>query len=212
MQKLAAETPAVVYAFDLLALDDEVLLDRPLAERERLGGLLGGPLLATPTTTDPDEASKWLWRPRVIAKELDGAYLPGQRKGMSKIKHVTAVDCVSAAAGHRGKREGTVGSLILGLYRPDGVCRRSATRRASRRRRRRSSSTPPRPTRPASGAPPTRAAGPATASSSGAACGSVVEKIAYDTKSPGRIRHGTRILRWRTEQAPRECTTIDQLT
>src|SRR5690606_6804479 len=33
VRRLAAETPAVFVAFDLLALDDEPWLDRPLAER-----------------------------------------------------------------------------------------------------------------------------------------------------------------------------------
>ena len=213
VQKLAAETPAVVYAFDLLALDDEVLLDRPLAERrERLGGLLGGPLLATPATTDPDEASKWLLETEgVIAKELDGAYLPGQRKGMLKIKHVRTIDCV--VLGWRpGKHEGTVGSLILGLYRPDGVLQPvgHSSGLAAKEKKELVERLAPYETGERGSADPSRWAGDRELEWRGLRPELVVE-IAYDTKSPGRIRHGTRILRWRTDKAPRECT-IDQLT
>ena len=51
----------------------------------------------------------------MIAKQLDAIYKPGQRKGMVKIKRVRTIDCV--VMGWRpGKHEGTVGSLILGLY------------------------------------------------------------------------------------------------
>ena len=213
VQKLAAETPAVVYAFDLLALDDEVLLERPLSERrERLVGLLGGPLLATPATTDPDEASKWLLETEgVIAKELDGRYLPGQRKGMLKIKHVRTIDCV--VLGWRpGKHEGTVGSLILGLYRPDGVLQPVGHSSGLSASEKKSSSTrlAPYETGEQGSADPSRWAGDRELEWRGLRPELVVE-IAYDTKSPGRIRHGTRILRWRTDKAPRECT-IDQLT
>ena len=52
----------------------------------------------------------------VIAKQLDASYRPGERKGMVKVKRVRTIDAV--VMGWRpGKHEGTVGSLILGLYR-----------------------------------------------------------------------------------------------
>ena len=110
-----------------------------------------------------------------------------------------------------GKHEGTVGSLILGLYGRTACSSPSATRPACRRRRRRSSWSASRPTRPASTAraDPSRWDGDRELEWRGLRPELVVE-IAYDTKSPGRIRHGTRILRWRTDKAPRECT-IDQL-
>ena len=51
----------------------------------------------------------------MIAKELDAPYRPGERQGMVKVKRVRTIDCV--VIGWRpGKEEGTVGSLILGLY------------------------------------------------------------------------------------------------
>jgi len=34
----------------------------------------------------------------------------------------------------------------------------------------------------------------------------VVVEVAYDHFTGGRFRHGTRILRWRPDKAPRQCT------
>ena len=54
-----------------------------------------------------------------MAKDSRAPYRPGQRTGMVKVKRVRTIDAV--VAGYRpGKEEGTVGSLILGLYDPDG--------------------------------------------------------------------------------------------
>ena len=54
----------------------------------------------------------------VIAKRLDGPYLPGKRE-MVKVKHARDADCV--AIGYRIHKSGEgVGSILLGLYRDDG--------------------------------------------------------------------------------------------
>src|ERR687893_2025563 len=61
IRMLAEQTPTRFIAFDLLALDDEVLLERPQAERrDRLGQLVEKPVDLTPATEDPDEAQPWL--------------------------------------------------------------------------------------------------------------------------------------------------------
>jgi ATP-dependent DNA ligase len=38
----------------------------------------------------------------------------------------------------------------------------------------------------------------------------VVVEVAYDHFTGGRFRHGTKILRWRSDKAPRQCT-MDQV-
>ena len=54
----------------------------------------------------------------MIAKRLDGPYLPGKRE-MVKVKHARDADCV--AIGYRIHKSGEgVGSILLGLYRDDG--------------------------------------------------------------------------------------------
>ncbi len=90
----------------------------PLRERrERLEKLAEGlGLELTPLTADTERAEEWLRRTEgTMAKQLDAPYIPGKRKGMAKVKREREIDCV--VLGWRpGKEEGTVGSLILGLY------------------------------------------------------------------------------------------------
>ena len=78
----------------------------------------------TRTTEDAEQGTKWLTTfegaglDGVIAKRLDGRYLPGKRE-MIKVKHKRDADCV--AIGYRIHKSGEgVGSVLLGLYREDG--------------------------------------------------------------------------------------------
>jgi ATP-dependent DNA ligase len=123
VRRLAAETPAAFVAFDLLALDDESLLERPLHERR--AALFAAvhpepPVHLTPATTDPDVAADWFARfegaglDGVVAKRLDDPYQPDKRAQV-KVKHERTADCV--VAGYRIHKDGQgVGSLLLGLY------------------------------------------------------------------------------------------------
>ena len=118
---LAEQTPARYVAFDLLARDDEELLALSFGERRAaLEELTPAGIDLTPLTRDPDGTAEWLRDGEgVVAKELGAPYRPGQRKGMVKVKRVRTIDAV--VVGYRpGKEEGTVGSLILGLYDDDG--------------------------------------------------------------------------------------------
>ena len=134
VRMLAEQTPALFRAFDLLAQDRRKLTSKPFAERrEALKKLIAeapgrkktasGSVEVTPLTTSPKKAEPWLLGGEgVIAKELDAIYKPGERKGMVKVKRVRTIDCV--IVGWRpGKEEGTVGSLILGLYENGGRLR-----------------------------------------------------------------------------------------
>ena len=137
--------------------------------RAVLEGIAG--LELTPVERTAEGAQHWLHEEEgVIAKELAAPYLPGERKGMVKVKRVRTIDAV--VMGWRpGKIEGTVGAIILGLYDEAGGCARSATPAASRRSASASSSSELRPTRPASAAAARPRAGRTAASSSGSRCG-----------------------------------------
>jgi len=129
VRKLAAETPAHFVAFDLLALGDEDYTERPFTDRraalEQALATAKSPVHLTPTTTDHDVAARWFTQfegaglDGLVAKPLDGIYEPNKRI-MFKIKHERTADCV--VAGFRPHKTGddAIGSLLLGLYKPDG--------------------------------------------------------------------------------------------
>jgi ATP-dependent DNA ligase len=124
--RLAAETPASFVAFDLLALGDESLLERPFAERraalERILGTARAPSVhLTPSTDDQALATEWFSAfegaglDGVVAKPPGGHYAQDKRV-LVKVKHLRTADCV--VAGFRWHKSGApaVGSLLLGLY------------------------------------------------------------------------------------------------
>ena len=128
---LAEQTPARFIAFDLLALRDEDLREASFSERrDQLDelALASDGLRSTPATRDRATAAEWFrlfegaGLDGIIAKPLDGPYVPGKRT-MLKIKHSRTVDCVVAGLRwHANTEPGTaVGSLQLGLHDEDGV-------------------------------------------------------------------------------------------
>jgi ATP-dependent DNA ligase len=125
---LAEATPASFIAFDLLALDDENLMDQPFqARRARLERALQHvkrPVHLTPVSHDPAVGRHWFelfegaGLDGIIAKPPDIAYEPGKRL-MFKIKHSRTAEAV--VAGFRWHKSGPViGSLLLGLYDDEG--------------------------------------------------------------------------------------------
>lgn len=128
---LAEQTPADFVAFDLLALDDESYLDRPFRDRraalEEIAESFAPPLHLAPATTDPGVAMRWFDEfegaglDGLIMKPLDDPYVFDKRTQF-KLKHVRSADCV--VAGYRMHKSGDgIGSLVLGLYQPDGRLR-----------------------------------------------------------------------------------------
>jgi ATP-dependent DNA ligase len=204
---LAEETPSRYVAFDLLALEDESWLERPFAERRRrLEERADGSVSITPLTREPGEAEPWLGSGEgVVAKDLGAPYRPGERVGMFKIKRVRTIDAV--VMGYRpGKEEGTVGSLILGLYdeggKLHGVGHSSGLRAAEKRKL--LEQLRPYETGHRGHGDPSRWKSEKELEWIELRPELVVE-VRFDHASGGRIRHGTRILRWRDDKPPREC-------
>jgi ATP-dependent DNA ligase len=208
VERLARETPAALVAFDLLAEGDESLLELPYTERrKRLAELIADPVELTPSTSDPDEAAQWLagTGEGVIAKQASGAYKPGERVGMVKVKRVRTADAVVFAF-RFGKEPDTVGSLILGMYDDDGelhVVGHTSGFKAKEKRELLGLLEPYRTGESGSGGP-TRWKAEEDLVWEGLRPELVCE-IGFDHITGQRIRHGAKFLRWRADKEPREC-------
>lgn len=204
---LAEQTPARYIAFDQLTLDDASWLERPFAERRAgLEANFGGKLDLTPLTSSVEEAKPWLRGGEgVVAKDCAAPYRPGQRTGMVKVKRARTIDAV--VAGYRpGKEPDTVGSLILGLYDDSGklhVVGHSSGLRAAEKRELVGRLAPYETGKRGHG-DPSRWKSEKDLEWIDLRPELVVE-VTFDHVSAGRIRHGTKILRWRKDKAPQDC-------
>jgi len=124
IRKLAAQTPAVLALFDMLlspAGDD--LRSQPWRRRhaalEAFVARHGDDALRlTPGTEERDIAEGWLKRGSlegVVAKQVDGPYLEGER-AMVKVKRLRTADCVVGGFRYATGSRNKIGSLLLGLY------------------------------------------------------------------------------------------------
>ena len=210
IDRLAAETPARFIAFDLLARDDEVLLERSYDERRAALEALDG-IELTPLVRAAADAEPWLTQEEgVIAKEVAAPYRPGERTGMVKIKRVRTIDAV--VLGWRpGKAEGTVGALILGLYAPDGQLRvvGHSSGFSAKEKHELVDKLAPFETGQRGAGAPSRWSSDRDLEWVELRPELVVEAT-FDHVSDGRIRHGAKVQRWREDKDPSACT-VDQI-
>jgi ATP-dependent DNA ligase len=213
INRLAEETPARFVAFDLLAREDESLLELPFAERRAAleAFPFAAPVELTPCVRSAEEARAWLESAEgVVAKELDAPYRSGSREGMAKIKRVRTIDAV--VIGWRpGKEERTVGSLILGLYDADGELRTVGHTSGLKATERRElvDRLAPYASGERGSADPSRWKSDKELEWVALRPELVIE-ISFDHVSGRRIRHGAKLQRWRDDKPPRECT-MEQL-
>jgi ATP-dependent DNA ligase len=222
--RLAHETPAHLVAFDLLT-DYKVtsILDKPLTiRRQVLEAFMmnshSGSITLTDYTLDRDVAQSWLMRAGgaqdgVVAKHRDLPYRPGER-AMIKVKRIRTADCVVGGFRYLSKAN-VVGSLLLGLYNSAGkldhVGFTSALHdqdRAALTRRLEAMVAPPGFTGNAPGGPSRWATERSTAWFPVKPV--LVVEVAFDHVTGGRFRHGARLLRWRPDKRPDQCT-LEQL-
>ncbi len=222
IRKLSNETPARLVLFDMLATPDgSVIIDLPLEQRRQLlevfmSGLESPKkLVISPATRDLALAERWLGEAGhgaidgVVAKQLAKAYEPGER-AMIKVKQLRTADCVVGGFRYEsGSRE--VGSLLLGLYDGQGKlhhvgftstitdeARPALTRRLEALRK----------------APGFTGKAPGGSSRwSTERSGEweplrpeLVVEVRFDHITGDRFRHGTKLMRWRPDKAPRQCT------
>ena len=217
---LAAKHPALYLVFDLLTGD---LPQQPLRERrakleEFAAKYFAGhdAIRLSPATDSLRDARKWLRTmggglDGIIAKRLDAVYEAGERSGaMQKIKDLRTADCV--VGGFRYATKGkVVGSLLLGLYGGDGLLHHvgftssiPAAERKELTKKLEALRKPPGFTGKSPGGPSrwsTERSGEFEPLSP-----ELVVEVQYDHFTGGRFRHGTKLLRWREDKAPRQCT------
>jgi ATP-dependent DNA ligase len=210
IERLASEWPASYVAFDLLELDGVDLRPEPFElRREALDRLEG--IRRSLLVRDAAEAQAWLDDTEgVVAKRLDAPYAAGKRTAMVKVKRVRTIDCV--VMGYRpGTAAGTVGSLILGLYGPDGELRpvgHTSAFNAARKRELVAELAPFETGARGSGEPSRWSADRDLEWV--ALRPELVVEVSYDHVSDGRIRHGTKVVRFRSDKPAQDCT-LDQL-
>lgn len=228
VKRLAAQTPALLIAFDLLAdVDGRSLTHLPLRERrQRLEAfarryLRNKPRIRlSPATTKLSEAKAWLKDvgavlDGIIAKRRDLEYRSGERTGMQKIKNYRSADCV--VGGFRyNEGKPVVGSLLLGLYGDDGLLHHvgfTSTIPGSAKKaltlKLEKLIAPPGFTGNAPGGPSRWSTG--RSAQWQPVKPELVVEVRYDHFTGHRFRHGTKLLRWRPDKSPRQCT-MDQVT
>ncbi|MFC7133035.1 MULTISPECIES: ATP-dependent DNA ligase [Salinibaculum] len=134
VEQLAAEVPVVLYAFDLLAVDGETLLEATLSDRvAELEARLEPEDLAVErmpnrTTADADEAAAFYedalaaGHEGVMVKNPTATYQPGKRVGyMLKVKPtMEPLDLtITRAKWSEGRRSNNLGRLYLGCRDPE---------------------------------------------------------------------------------------------
>jgi ATP-dependent DNA ligase len=218
--KLAREIPAIYIAFDLLMTEKgEVLLESPLSERRTKLEYFARhfrhdeTFLLSPMTLEIQVVRDWLKKTSnnldgIVCKRRESKYESGVSTGFRKVKNYRSIDCV--VGGFRYGKGNVVGSLLLGVYDEAGKLNHvgftsgiQANERAALTRKLEKLISPPGfdgdapggQSRWKSGSPrdwkPLRA--------------ELVVEVCYDHFTGGRFRHGTRLLRWRPDKAPRQC-------
>jgi bifunctional non-homologous end joining protein LigD len=129
-RRLAATTPVVFLAFDVLHLDGHGTTELAYAERRELLdslGLSSEHWQAPPYFAGDGGAALAASRAQrlegVVAKRLDSAYVPGKRsRDWVKVKHVTSQSVVIGGwQPGEGRRSGGIGSLLIGVYGDAGL-------------------------------------------------------------------------------------------
>jgi ATP-dependent DNA ligase len=212
IRKLAAEIPARFVAFDALVWKDEEVWRLPLSKRRTRLQRSAGRFELSPATRDRAEALDWLERfeaiglDGVVAKRRDLPYLPGSRNGVVKVKPEKTADCVVVGLRWRSRPD-RIATLLLGLYDARGeldyvgsaavaparhaeiasrvlpLLENAPERRFSEPNRWGGGELQESPVRP-----------------------ELVVEVRYDKVQANRFRHGTKLLRFRDDKDPAQCT------
>ena len=223
IRKLSVEFPASFIVFDLLVdAEGSPLVDRPLSDRRKAldafarKHLKGASRIAlSPSTGDVRQARKWFAKvggalDGIVAKRADVPYQSGNRDGMVKVKRRRTADCVVGGFRYASKGR-VVGSLLLGLYDMDGLLHHVGFCSAIKADERKRLTPELEALVEAPGFTGRAPGGPSRWSTERSAewqplAPKLVVEVEYDHFTTGRFRHGTHLVRWRPDKAPKQCT------
>jgi ATP-dependent DNA ligase len=213
VRKLSGEIPATFVAFDLLLWKSKPVHERPIEKRRAELEKVAEGFALSPVADDVAQGRDWLQTLQaagfdgVVAKRLGLPYLPGSREGVVKVKPYRTAECV--VAGLRWKKGGrtTIATLLLGLYADDGDLDYVGTAAVGARNQaeiaekvlplvdERNDRRFTEPSRWGTGDLEQVALKP-----------ELVVEVRYDKLEKHRFRHGTRLLRFRPDKDPAQCT------
>jgi ATP-dependent DNA ligase len=212
IRRLSAEIPAEYVVFDILLWEGEEIWRLPLEQRRVQLEQRAKRFRLSPASRSIDEARGWLARfealglDGVVAKLLGEPYLPGSRKGVVKVKEEKTADCVVVGMRWKETRD-AIATLLLGLYRDDGgidyvgSCAVAAKTRKDVAARvlplveERAGGHVSEPNRWGTGELEEAMVRP-----------ELVVEVRFDKVQGNRFRHGTKLIRWRDDKRPADCT------
>ncbi len=213
VRKLSGEIPATFVAFDLLLWKGKPVHEQPIEKRRAQLEKVANGVALSPVTEDVEQAREWLQTLQaagfdgVIAKKLGLPYLPGSRDGVAKVKPYKTADCVVAGVRFKAGGRATIATLLLGLYADDGHLDYVGSAAVGAKRHdeiaalvlplldKKSDRRFSEPNRWGTGELEEQALKP-----------KLVVEVRFDKLEKSRFRHGTKLVRFRPDKDPDQCT------
>ena len=213
INKLSGEIPARFVGFDVLVWEGTSVWERPFVERRAALERDAAAFDLSPSVADPDAATAWLedleqlGLDGVVAKRLEAPVDPGGRGSVVKVKPDRTADCVVVGVRWKSRADRKIATLLLGLYDGDGeidyvgsaavaaakhdaiagqvlpLLDETSDRHFGEPNRWGGSGLEQQPLRP-----------------------ELVAEVRYDKVQGRRFRHGTKLLRFRPDKDPGQCT------
>jgi len=213
VRKLSAEIPAIFVAFDLLLWQKQKVHERPIEERRAELERVAEGFSLSPVADTAAQGREWLETLQaagfdgVIAKRLGLPYLPGSRDGVVKVKPYKTADCVVVGLRWKAGGRTKIATLLLGLYADDGHLDYVGSCAVGAKKHdeiaalvkplidERNDRVFSEPNRWGTGDLEQVALKP-----------ELVAEVRYDKLEKHRFRHGTRLIRFRPDKDPDQCT------
>jgi ATP-dependent DNA ligase len=213
VRKLSGEIPATFVAFDLLLWNKKKVHTQPIEERRTELERVAEGFSLSPVADDAAQGRDWLETLQaagfdgVIAKKLGLPYLPGSRDGVVKVKPHKTADCVVVGLRWKAGGRSTIATLLLGLYADDGHLDYVGSCAVGAKKHdeiaalvlplidEKNDRVFSEPNRWGTGDLEQVALKP-----------KLVVEVRYDKLEKRRFRHGTRLIRFRPDKDPDQCT------